>query len=54
MTMPEIADAIEGAIAVIESEMAERRTPRLAVVKVALERCLESIDAMDGTDASRA
>lgn len=47
MTLYEITDVIEGAVAIIDAEMTERKTPSLAVVKAALERCIESLDAMD-------
>ena len=46
MTLPEIAETLEGAIRIIDDEAGEGKSPRLTVVSVALGRCLEEIERM--------
>lgn len=46
MTLPEIAETIEGAIRILDDEAGENKNPRLAVVSAALGRCLEEVERM--------
>lgn len=46
ITLPEIAETLEGAIRILEDEAGEDKNPRLTVVSVALGRCLEEIERM--------
>ena len=46
MTLPEIAETLEGAIRILEDESGENKNPRLTVVSVALARCLEEVERM--------
>ena len=46
MTLPEIAETIEGAIRIIDDEAGEGKSSRLTVVAVALGRCLEEVERM--------
>lgn len=46
MTLPEIAETLEGAIRIIDDEAGESKNPRLTVVSVALARCLEEVERM--------
>lgn len=46
MTLPEIAETLEGAIRILEDEVSEDKNPKLTVVSVALCRCLEEVERM--------
>lgn len=46
MTLPEIAETLEGAIRILEDEAGERKNPKLTVLTVALGRCLEEVEHM--------
>ena len=46
MTLPEIADTLEGAIRILDDEAGENKNPKLTVVSVALVRCLEAVERM--------
>lgn len=46
MTLPEIAETLEGAIRILEDEAGEDKNPKLTVLTVALGRCLEEVERM--------
>lgn len=46
MTLPEIAETLEGAIRIIDDEAGEGKSPQLTVVAVALGKCLEEVERM--------
>lgn len=47
MTLSEITDVIEGAVAVMCDEMDGRACPRLAAAKAALEKCIDALDEVN-------